>query len=852
VFARRLASSVAVVTLVALASSVGAAAASAAPASDSGRLSPGAPASSSPVVPTSANGGGAAVPFTEYSAVGSATNGTEIGPSDNLYTLAAEAVGRTAVTISGAGQYVDFTLARPANAVDLRYSIPDSADGTGQTTPLDVYVNGQEGPSLTLSSVYDWFYGSYPFTNDPADLHGHHMYDDVRTLFGRTLPAGTRVRFEIANPSIPVTLNVADFEEVAPAAPQPPGSISVLSYGADPTGKTDSTTAIQNAINAGSAAGKAVYIPPGNFTVTAHLIVNKVTLTGAGEWYSVLGGNGVGVFGNFPPNPSTNVHLSNFAILGQVNARVDSEDFMGIGGGLQDSTISNVLIEHTQAGIWVTGPVNNLRISNVQIQDTVADGINFDGGVTNSSVTNTFIRNTGDDGIALWSNGVADSNDIIANDTVEVPVLANNFAIYGGNHDAIVNDYGTDTVTQGGGIQVGNRYAAVPLSGTTTIANNTLVRTGTLDPNWKFGVGAIWFYASDGENMTGTINVVHNTILDSPYDAFGFVGDYIPNATPPAYAIDNVNIDDNTVDNVGTFVFQLQSAGSNDTISHVVSTGTVGLDGTMACAYGIAPTYGPGNTGWSGSECTFPPFNILSTSTSSLDFGLVNLNTESTAQTVTITNPGPAPAPISSVYATGGFDETNNCPATLAVGATCTASVTITPSAVQQYQGNLVFDANPANNPFAPYVVSLSAAVYNPSGNLALTATASASNTLAGFPASNVNDGNQATYWQGADSSAQLELALAEAAPVDRVVLELPQGWGDRNQTIEVDGSTDGSTWTTLVASASYLFSANNADGNNVVTITVPSTSVSYLRLDISDNTVQGAPQIAEFEAFSN
>ncbi|MGH3282140.1 MAG: hypothetical protein ACRDNW_23810 [Trebonia sp.] len=36
----------------------------------------------------------ASVPFTEYSAVGSRTNGTVIGPSYNLYTLAAEAVGR--------------------------------------------------------------------------------------------------------------------------------------------------------------------------------------------------------------------------------------------------------------------------------------------------------------------------------------------------------------------------------------------------------------------------------------------------------------------------------------------------------------------------------------------------------------------------------------------------------------------------------------------------------------------------------------------------------------------------------------------------------------------------------------
>jgi hypothetical protein len=842
VFTRRLTSSVAVATLVAMASTAGAAAASASPAWD--------PVHHSPVVPTSDHGRGASVPFTEYSAVGSQTNGTVIGPSDNLYTLADEAVGRTAVTLSGAGRYVDFTLAKPANAVDLRYSIPDSADGTGLTTPLKLYVDGQARPDLTLSSVYDWFYGSYPFTNDPADLHGHHMYDDVRTLLGRTLPAGTQVRFEIANPSIPVTINVADFQEVAPPAPQPRGSISVLSYGADPSGQTDSTTAIQNAINAGSADGKAVYIPPGNYDVTAHLIVNNVTLTGAGEWYSVLGGNGVGVFGNFSPSPSTNVHLSNFAIYGQVNARVDSEDFMGIGGSLQDSTISNVWISHVQAGIWMTGPFTNLKISNVRIQDTVADGINFDGGITNSSVTNAYIRNTGDDGIALWSNGVADANDVISHDTVVLPILANNFAIYGGSDNSITHDYGTDTITQGGGIQVGNRFSAVPLAGTTTIADNTLVRTGTLDPNGRFGVGAIWFYASDGEDMTGTINVDHNTILDSPYDAFGFVGDYIPNATPPAYAIDNVNINDNYVRNVGSFVFQLQSAG---TISNTHVTGTVGQDGTMACGYGITPTYGTGNTGYSGSECAFPPFDYLATSTSSLDFGLVNLNTTSPTQSVSITNPGPDPAPISSVYATGGFAETNNCPATLAVGATCTATVTITPTSVQQYLGNLVFDVNPASNPFAPYVVSLSAAVYNPTGNLALTATASADNTLAGFPASNANDGNQATYWQAANSTGDLTLALAEPAPVDRIVLELPQGWGDRDQTIEVDGSTDGSTWTTLAPSATYLFSASNAAGNNVVDISIPSDpTVSYLRLDVSNNTVQGAPQIAEFGVYSN
>ena len=144
-------------------------------------------------------------------------------------------------------------------------------------------MDGRPSADLSLTSKYTWFYGSYPFTNNPADLHGHHMYDDVRTTFGRTLPAGARVRFEIADPPVPVTIDVADFEYAAPPAAQPRGSLSVLSFGADATGKTDSTAAIQDAINAGSQQHRAVYLPPGEFTVTAHLMVNDVTLTGAGD-----------------------------------------------------------------------------------------------------------------------------------------------------------------------------------------------------------------------------------------------------------------------------------------------------------------------------------------------------------------------------------------------------------------------------------------------------------------------------------------------------------------------------------------------------------------------------------------
>ena len=95
-FTRSLTTGVVLATFVALASSAGAAVAKAAPEPATAG-NPGA----SQVIPTSDGNRGANVPFTEYAAVKAQGNGTAIGPSYNLYTLPAEAVGRTAVTLNG-------------------------------------------------------------------------------------------------------------------------------------------------------------------------------------------------------------------------------------------------------------------------------------------------------------------------------------------------------------------------------------------------------------------------------------------------------------------------------------------------------------------------------------------------------------------------------------------------------------------------------------------------------------------------------------------------------------------------------------------------------------------------------
>jgi F5/8 type C domain/Beta-galactosidase len=149
--------------------------------------------------------------------------------------------------------------------------------------------------------------------------------------------------------------------------------------------------------------------------------------------------------------------------------------------------------------------------------------------------------------------------------------------------------------------------------------------------------------------------------------------------------------------------------------------------------------------------------------------------------------------------------------------------------------------------PFSMYADAI-APYASPPGNLALEGSLTASNTQGGFPAGNGNDNNLSTYWQAAAPSATLTLQLAQPSPVDRVLLELPPDWPNRSETIEVDGSADGTNWTTLAPATAYNFT----NGSNAIGIRVPAGTQDYVRLDISANTLMGLPQIAEFQAYSN
>ncbi|WP_339279199.1 discoidin domain-containing protein [Paenibacillus sp. FSL W8-1187] len=133
--------------------------------------------------------------------------------------------------------------------------------------------------------------------------------------------------------------------------------------------------------------------------------------------------------------------------------------------------------------------------------------------------------------------------------------------------------------------------------------------------------------------------------------------------------------------------------------------------------------------------------------------------------------------------------------------------------------------------------------------NLALGKAATASGYADVYGAGNVNDGNAGTYWESVNNAFPqwIQIDLGASASIDQIVLKLPSGWETRSQTLSVQGSANGSTFSTLVGSASYTF---NPTGGNAVTIGFSAASARYVRLSFTANTGWPAGQLSEFEIY--
>lgn len=143
------------------------------------------------------------------------------------------------------------------------------------------------------------------------------------------------------------------------------------------------------------------------------------------------------------------------------------------------------------------------------------------------------------------------------------------------------------------------------------------------------------------------------------------------------------------------------------------------------------------------------------------------------------------------------------------------------------------------------------AATAVPGPNLALGKSVTASGSHAGHPAAHLTDGSQLSYWEGpAGAFPQwVGVDLGGTVEVDRVVVELPTAWEARTQTLAVEGSTDGSSFTSLSGSAAHRF---DPERGNTVTVDFTARGVRHIRVRVSANTGWNAAQLSEIEVYGD
>ncbi|KUL65008.1 APHP domain-containing protein [Streptomyces violaceusniger] len=130
--------------------------------------------------------------------------------------------------------------------------------------------------------------------------------------------------------------------------------------------------------------------------------------------------------------------------------------------------------------------------------------------------------------------------------------------------------------------------------------------------------------------------------------------------------------------------------------------------------------------------------------------------------------------------------------------------------------------------------------------NLALGRPVTASGAHGSYPASNVTDGSQSSYWEGpAGSFPQwVQVDLGNTADIDEVVLKLPASWESRTEGVRVQASADGQNFTTVVADAAKDFSPSSG---NTVAFDV-TAEARYVRVRVTGNTGWNAAQLSEVE----
>ena len=517
----------------------------------------------------STDGYGAKMPYTTHEAENaSVENGATIQQSTDMESTAVEATNQTYVELPKKDAAVTFNVTEPANALNVRYTIPDGASGQ-----LDVQVNGSSVGNLDLSSHSAWQYlkGDHEYDQAIDGSSARFRFDETRLLLKDIqLKSGDRISLvKKKDDNVPYGIDFIELEQAPAPVAQGENSISIVDKGASANDDSDDTAALLAAVEEAKASGKSVYIPEGrfNFDKQVNIEADNLKISGAGVWHTQLHftsdkryGGGI-VFGH----NSNGIELSNLYMDSNLTSRYNEDaQYKAISGTLgKDSKIHDIWVQHFEVGMWIgdydqTGNMkytDGLVVENARIRNNLADGINFAQGTKNSTVKNSNIRGNGDDGLAIWSsisngtNAAAEENNKFLNNTIESGWRAAGIGIFGGKGHEISGNLIKD-VFAGAGIRVNTVFAGHNFDLNDSgikIHDNTILRSGTTNDLYKLHRGAI-----DFQQVRGTIknvDVYDNKLLNTLAE---------PVITKNFEMGDNGNgeirLSNNTIDNKATIV----------------------------------------------------------------------------------------------------------------------------------------------------------------------------------------------------------------------------------------------------------------------------------------------------------
>ena len=487
---------------------------------------------------------GATVPYTRYEAEeASRSDGTTLERSDDIESTAIEASGQSYVALKDQDSSLDFTATAAANALDLRFTLPDHKSGQVQ-----VYINNDLAATLTLSSETAWQYVYKESVYDeptlaPGTAHKRFRFDEVHTLLNGQIQKGDHVRIvKVDQNDTEYGIDFIELEQSAPAIERPEGAVSIADYNnAQPGDGVADDAALVAAMDAAvNTSSKKVYIPAGTWEFSRKIGIDHPGLTfqGAGLWYTNIfftsdQREGGGIVFN---EGASNETLTDFAMSSNLKSRFGEDaQYKGFAGSAGANTrVANVWVEHFECGFWMGAYrdhehmtyTDGMVIENSRIRNNFADGVNFVQGTKNSTVRNSSVRGNGDDSLASWasndlrsqSNSEASKFNSFIGNTIELGWRAGGIGLFGGEghvvkDNLIVNNF------SGAGIRISTVFDGRNFTynhAGMTITHNKLVRTGTTDDFYGKGRGAIDFEEDLKVGQVLNVSVTDNLIV-RPY-----------------------------------------------------------------------------------------------------------------------------------------------------------------------------------------------------------------------------------------------------------------------------------------------------------------------------------------------